>query len=208
MGRHFFLLALTLAWLPSAGRPLRAAVSPGSVEAIIQKHCVACHGPSIQNADVRLDTLAVDFAGDARAAETWHDVRDALNRGEMPPRGAVPLGRADREILLDWLDAAILDASKNRTGSKSVVVMRRLNRGEYQNTMRDLLGLEIDFVKNLPPDEVSSDGFTNNGSVLRMSPLLMEHYLGAAAMLGSCDRHGTAAQVCENTELKKRSLTS
>ena len=180
MGRHFFLLALTLAWLPSAGRPLRAAVSPGSVEAIIQKHCVACHGPSIQNADVRLDTLAMDFAGDARAAETWHDVRDALNRGEMPPRGAVPLGRADREILLDWLDAAILDASKNRTGSKSVVVMRRLNRGEYQNTMRDLLGLEIDFVKNLPPDEVSSDGFTNNGSVLRMSPLLMEHYLGAA----------------------------
>ena len=180
MGRHFLLLALLLAWLPAPGRPLRAAAPLGSVEVIIQKHCVGCHGPSIQNANVRLDTLPTDFAGDARAAETWHDVRNALNRGEMPPRGAFPLGSADRDTLLDWLDAAILEATGTRTGSKSVVVMRRLNRREYQNTMRDLLGLEIDFVKNLPPDEVSPDGFTNNGSVLRMSPLLMEHYLGAA----------------------------
>ena len=180
MGRHFCLLVLTLAWLPAAGRPLSAAVPVRSVEAIIQQHCVACHGPSIQQASLRLDTLPTDFAGDARAAETWHDVRDALNRGEMPPRDATPLGRTDRDTLLDWLDAAILEASEARSSSKSVVVMRRLNRGEYQNTMRDLLGLEIDFVKNLPPDEVSPDGFTNNGSVLRMSPLLMEHYLGAA----------------------------
>ena len=180
MGRHCLLLALALGCLPTLDRPLRAAAPAASVEAIIEKRCVACHGPSIQNADVRLDTLPTDFAGDARAAEIWHDVRNALNRGEMPPRGAVPLGSAERDILLDWLDAAIQEAAETRTGSRSVVVMRRLNRGEYQNTMRDLLGLEIDFVKNLPPDEVSPDGFTNNGSVLRMSPLLVEHYLGAA----------------------------
>ncbi len=180
MLRPVFLLAFVLAWLPIQGRQLRAAVPARSVEAIIQKHCVACHGPLTQSADVRLDNLPTDLTGDARAAETWHDVRNALNRGEMPPRGAVPLDSADRAALLDWLDAAIREASETRRGSKGIVVMRRLNRIEYQNTMRDLLGLEIDFVKNLPPDEVSPDGFTNNGSALRMSPLLMEHYLGAA----------------------------
>ncbi len=58
--------------------------------------------------------------------------------------------------------------------------MRRLNKVEYQNTMRDLIGLDIDYVRNLPPDEVSPDGFTNNGSALRMSALQLEHYLTAA----------------------------
>ena len=199
MGRHCILLALTLAGLLAGDRPLQAAVPSRSVEAIIQQHCVACHGPSVQNADLRLDTLPTDFAGDARAAETWHDVRDMLNRGEMPPRGAVALGSADRDTFLDWLDAAILEATEARTGSKNVVVMRRLNRGEYQNTMRDLLGLEIDFVKNLPPDEVSRDGFTNNGSVLRMSPLLIEHYLGAARDgLGRAIVTGPPPQVYEH----------
>ena len=180
MGRSIFLLAVMLAWFPAPGRQMRAAVPARSIEAIIQKHCVTCHGPSTQSANVRLDNLPKDFVNDARAAETWNDVRNVLNRGEMPPRGSVHLDSRDRATLVDWLDAAILEANEARSGSSSAVVMRRLNRSEYQNTMRDLLGLEIDFVKNLPPDEVSPDGFSNNGSVLRMSPLLMEHYLVAA----------------------------
>jgi hypothetical protein len=98
----------------------------------------------------------------------------------MPPEGAPQLSASDRTALLGWLETALSKRGGLGSGAPGRVVMRRLNRSEYQNTMRDLLGLDIDFVKNLPPDEVSPDGFTNNGASLRMSALQLEHYLRAA----------------------------
>ncbi len=160
--------------------PTLVASAPGpEVRGILAKHCVACHGAEAQNANVRLDTLTSDPVRDRRAAETWHDVRNALNAGLMPPQGAVELSAADRKTLLDWLDTTLRQSTQAFLGSDSVRI-RRLNRVEYQNTMRALLGLDIDYIKDLPPDEVSSDGFTNNGRALRMSDQLLEHYLKAA----------------------------
>ena len=98
----------------------------------------------------------------------------------MPPEGAPQLSAADRTALLGWLDTALSESRDLAARAPGHVVMRRLNRSEYQNTMRDLLGIDIDFVKTLPPDEVSPDGFTNNGASLRMSALQLEHYLRAA----------------------------
>ena len=69
-----------------------------------------------------------------------------------------------RQHLVDWLTVEIDRAIKSRRAAGGQVVMRRLNRVEYQNTMRDLLGLDIDYAKNLPPDELSEDGFKNNGA--------------------------------------------
>ncbi len=178
MCRHAPARALAAATLAAAG-PLSAVEVDASVSAILERHCVACHGAQVQNADVRLDNLSADTA-DRRAAETWHDVRNALNRGEMPPKEAPQLSPSDRTTLLGWLDAALSERGDLASRAAGRVVMRRLNRSEYQNTMRDLLGLDIDFVKNLPPDEVSPDGFTNNGASLRMSALQLEHYLRAA----------------------------
>ncbi len=159
---------------------LAAAPLGGSLQSILDRHCVACHGPEAQNANVRLDNLSTDLVRDRRAAETWHDVRNVLNRGEMPPQGAPSLGSDDRTALLDWLDARIREADGAGREPARITVMRRLNRREYQNTMGDLLGLDIDYVRNLPPDEVSPEGFTNNGSVLRMSALRLEHHLATA----------------------------
>ena len=163
-----------------SGWHLGGAPLDPSLRSVLDQHCVACHGPAVQNANVRLDNISADLVRDRQAAETWHDVRDALNRGEMPPRDAPQLSESDRAALLDWLDARIREAESARRGPSGSPVMRRLNRREYQNTMRDLLGLDIDYVRNLPPDEASADGFTNNGSALRMSALRLEHYLGAA----------------------------
>lgn len=178
MGRLAYTPVLAALCASLCGHGATAAPDAAVVSGIIGARCVACHGPSAQNASVRLDNLPVDFADDRRAAETWHDVRNALNSGKMPPRDAANLSADERTVLLDWLDAALADAEE---GSESTgTVMRRLNRVEYQNTMRDLLGLDIDYVKNLPADEASRDGFTNNGAALRMSALLVEHYLRAA----------------------------
>ncbi len=180
-------------------QPLLAVPVDAVVAAVLERHCVACHGPAAQNANVRLDNLSTDLVGDRRAGETWHDVRNALNRGVMPPRDAPQLSAADRKALLDWLDVTLEAAAGTGRETDGVVVMRRLNRVEYQNTMRDLLGLDIDYVKNLPPDEVSRDGFTNNGLALHMSALQLEHYLSAARTgLSRAVVQGPAPQVFEH----------
>ena len=151
-----------------------------TIAPILQRNCFACHGPNLQQANVRLDNLPTDFGSDRRAAETWHDALNALNRGVMPPPGAAPLAAADRTALTGWLTARLQEADRRRHSAADATVLRRLNRVEYQNTMRDLLGLDIDYTENLPPDETGPDGFKTNGAALRMSALQLETYLESA----------------------------
>jgi len=150
------------------------------VRPILEAHCFKCHGPKKQKGDLRLDTLSADLLKDRAAAETWHDVKDALNLAEMPPEEEDPLTRTELKILTGWINGeieSVVEAQKN-TGGR--VVLRRLNRLEYQNTMTDLLGIEIDYSKNFPPEALSEDGFRNNGATLQMSDLQLEYYLEAA----------------------------
>ncbi|MDE0101765.1 MAG: DUF1592 domain-containing protein [Bryobacterales bacterium] len=158
-----------------------AAVDEERLSGILERHCVACHGPAVQNADLRLDSLPAQFGGDRRAAEIWQDVLNVVGRGEMPPEGAPPLEAVDLDALLTSVRSLLAEGRvAARTDARPVVVMRRLNRAEYQNTMRDLLGLDIDYVRHLPPDQASRAGFRNNGAALRVSAQHLEHYLRAA----------------------------
>ncbi|MDB4526648.1 DUF1592 domain-containing protein [bacterium] len=150
------------------------------VRPILVRHCFDCHGAEKQKGKLRLDTLSRDLLGDRRAAETWHDVRSALQLGEMPPDDEPELSAEDRRILLDWLKGLIEQANRARNGDGGRVVVRRLNRVEYQNTMRDLLGIDVSHTTDFPPDAVSEDGMTNNGSALQMTPIQLEYYLAAA----------------------------
>jgi len=159
---------------------LCAADYEQDIRPILQRHCFRCHGPEESNGDVRLDTLSTDLIADSAAAETWHDVLNVLNLGEMPPRDEPPLTGTSREVLADWLTEKIQQAVKARRSTGGKVTIRRLNRIEYRNTMRDLLGLPLDFGRNLPPDPPGADGFTNNGVALRMSPQQLESYLESA----------------------------
>lgn len=147
---------------------------------ILKSHCVKCHGPDKQESAIRLDTLSIDLVADRAAAENWHEVRNALNSGEMPPEDEKQLTELQRQTLTTWIDARIKEAIDARRNTSGRVVLRRLNRTEYQNTMFDLLGLEMDYTRDLPPDGVSPDGFTNDGSSLRMSAIQLEYYLDTA----------------------------
>ena len=151
-----------------------------AVQAILVSKCIDCHGADEQNADVRLDQLSTDLVSDPKGAETWHDALGAIQRGEMPPDDADPLTTAERQALAGWISEQLnrLKAARKATGGR--VVLRRMNRQEYQNTMVDLLGVELNYTENLPPDSVSEEGFMNNGSALRMSALQLEYYLQAA----------------------------
>lgn len=147
---------------------------------ILNNYCVRCHGPKTQEARIRLDDLSTDFLNDRAAAEVWHEVRNALNAGEMPPEVEKQPTPRQREAIARWISAEIdkaVDAQRDTSGR---VVLRRLNRVEYQNTMTDLLNLEMNYVRDLPPDGLSAEGFKNDGGSLQMSAVRLEYYLDAA----------------------------
>ena len=150
------------------------------VRPILEAHCFKCHGPEKQKSDIRLDTLSTDLLKDRPAAETWHDALNAVNLGEMPPEDEPELSSEERQTLTGWIDREIKLAVSAAKSTGGEVVLRRLNRIEYRNTMSDLLGIKADYDANLPPDTPSEAGFKNNGAALSMSPLQLEYYLVAA----------------------------
>ncbi len=152
------------------------------VRPILAAHCFKCHGPNKQNSDVRFDILSTDLINDRPAAETWHDALSSLQLNEMPPDDQPQLSAADRRVLTAWIRGKIEAATKAAKSTGGEVVLRRLNRTEYQNTMVDLLGVQADYAANLPPDTPSKEGFRNNGSSLSISPMALEYYLESARL--------------------------
>lgn len=151
---------------------------PQAARDVLRQTCSGCHGDREPQGDVQLTQLSADLEN-ARAAETWHDALNAIKRGDMPPADAeLTLGREERQLLVRSIESHLEAVAAARRSSSRVI--RRLNRLEYQYTMRDLLQLDHDFLANLPPDERSPDGFTNQGASLRMSDLQLELYLQAA----------------------------
>lgn len=151
------------------------------VQPLLEQFCVDCHGPQKQKSDVRLDTLNRDFISGPHA-EDWHDVLDVLNRGEMPPEDEKQMTSAERQVIVDWITGQLTHAAEVKRSTGGRGVLRRLTRYEYNQTMKDLLGVDLNYANDLPPEARSSDGFKNNGSSMGMSALQLEYYLAAARM--------------------------
>ena len=117
---------------------------------------------------------------------------DQIKRGDMPPpkvkKSAAKVKKpatrelvdAERQLLVTWISATLQAAEQAKRNSEGRVLMRRLTRYEYANTMRDLLGIDFDFARDLPPEPASPDGFLNDGATLEMSSTQIESYLSAA----------------------------
>ena len=169
------LIALSLLPFAAIGKD----VFQEDVRPILEQHCFACHGPEKQKGKIRLDVLDPDMVN-GNAAETWHDALNMLNRGEMPPEDEPQLSAGERRKLVGWLTSELRRAAEAQHATGGQVVMRQLNRVEYHYTMTDLLGLEMDYSKDLPSDARSSEGFKNNGASLGMTALQIENYLKIA----------------------------
>ena len=150
-----------------------------SVKPILAKRCFRCHGPEKQKGKLRLDQLDPDMLK-GKSTETWHDALNMLNRGEMPPEDEPQLSPEERTTLTQWLNFELKRAAKALQNTGGQAVLRRLNRAEYQYTMTDLLGLEMNYSKDLPSDARSPEGFKNNGASLGMTALQVENYLKTA----------------------------
>ncbi len=184
-----FLAAAAATLFATHSAAFAAEQSPNSLEARFQKEfrpvlaelCFECHGAEKQKGDVRFDTLGADVSKWPDPG-IWHDALDQLSLGEMPPRKSTQPSPAQRKLLTAWMTDALQEAAEAARYADGRVVTRRLTRYEYANTMRDLLGIDLDFARDLPPDPASSEGFHNNGATLEMSPSQIQAYLDAARM--------------------------
>lgn len=144
------------------------------IEPLLAAHCFRCHGERRQKGDIRLDIL--DPAMRARAdGEGWHAALDMIDSGEMPPEDEDQFSDEERRLVVRWMRTSLAEAADRLAGERRVV-LRRLTRQQYTNSLQDLLGVEIDFGRTLPADGKAKNGFSNNGEVLQSSPLHLETY--------------------------------
>lgn len=148
---------------------------------IMKSLCFDCHGNKRAKAELNLESFGTD-PDFFRNARTWERVSHVLRLREMPPEKKSQPSEDQRILLTDFIDAQLakFDCSNpNVPVNPGRVTLRRLNRNEYNNTIRDLFGLDFQPAEDFPNDEVGY-GFDNIGDVLSISPILMEKYLQAA----------------------------
>src|SRR5689334_8618406 len=155
-----------------------APAPPESTRAFVADYCVTCHNDRLKTGGLSLDSL--DPSHIAADAETWEKVVRKLRLRVMPPQGS----RRPDDPAYETAIAAItaqLDAAPPFPGRP---VLHRLNRAEYANAIRDLLGVDVDVAALLPPDDAAF-GFDNVADALGSSPALLEAYLAAARKIST-----------------------
>jgi cytochrome c553 len=187
-GRWSVLLTVALMALAAGSSGIRAdqpaqapAASAVTDQAVVQKYCITCHNTRAKTGGLSLEGL--DPADAAAHSELWEKVALKLRGGMMPPQGMPRPDEATLEGFATRLERA-LDSHARSNPDPGHKPVHRLNRTEYGNAIRDLLDLETDPSGLLPADD-ESHGFDNIAGVLRISPSLLEQYLGAARQISS-----------------------
>lgn len=169
----------------STAAPTQVPEDPEFQETIVpffQTYCVDCHGPDYAEADLNFAEL-----GSVKSLKAdrkrWNQVLGIIRIGAMPPSDHEPQPPMEvRNIVADWLDQTLNYVDCNIVDDPGRITIRRLNRAEYNNTIRDLVGVDFKPAADFPSDDVGN-GFDNQGDVLSLPPLLMEKYLDAAEQI-------------------------
>lgn len=149
---------------------LGGAEPPAAVRDFLAKHCAECHGAEVQKAKLRLDHLGGDL-DDLALFRTWVKVHDRVKAGEMPPRAK--LDPKETAPALQALAVSLATAEQKRQREHGRSVMRRLNRVEFENTLRDLLDLPWLEVKDLLPEDGRDDGYNRSAAALDVAPIFL-----------------------------------
>ena len=165
---------------PASQAPAKTAVAApdaAAQRALIDQYCVTCHNVKLKTANLLLDQL--DLAHLGEHAEVAEKVVRKLRAGMMPPTGMRRPDAATLDALIRWMENEL---DRSAVTNLPPPGLHRLNRTEYANAIHDLLALEVNPTKFLPPDD-STRGFDNIAGALTMSPALMEAYLSAAGKI-------------------------
>ena len=170
-----FLASLVAAAFAHAQTPA-ASSAAAAQRALIDKYCVSCHSERLKTGGLVLEKVDANKVGDH--AELWEKVVLKLRGGMMPPPTLPRPDKATLDGLATWAENE-LDRAYLSHSNPGRVGLHRLNRAEYGNAVRDLLGLQVDPAELLPADD-SNYGFDNIADALTVSPVLLERYLSAA----------------------------
>ena len=172
--------ATALAEAPLADPESQAEMLTEQIQPLLKQYCWDCHSPDYAAGEVDVSLFkSVEAALQHRAFTV--KVSEILQFGAMPPDDAAQPTEAERQLLVSWFNAVLtVDCDQIRDPGR--VTIRRLNRPEYNNTIRDLTGLKLDLAADFPSDDVG-EGFDNIGDVLTLPPLLLEKYLDAAFVI-------------------------
>lgn len=161
-----------------AAQPQKEPAFKAEGVAFLKKHCLSCHSGEKAKADLALDKFT-DEAAILKDRKTWNRVLDVMKAGEMPPPAKPQPTVNERDAFTKLVNDAFEKYDRNAKPDPGRVTMRRLNRNEYNNTIRDLIGIDFNPTEDFPSDDVGH-GFDNIGDVLTLPPVLLERYLAAA----------------------------
>ena len=155
------------------------ATGASASRALLDRYCVTCHNERLRTGNLALDTTDVGRVGEQAAV--WEKVLQKLQTEAMPPPGRPRPDPGAYHAVSAWLEAE-LDGAAAANPNPGRPTLHRLNRLEYTNAIRDLLGLEVDGDQLLPSDDLAY-GFDNNADILTVAPGLLERYMSAARKL-------------------------
>jgi hypothetical protein len=172
---------------PLAEAETRESAFDARVSPVLKKYCLGCHAGKKAKGDLALDTLIPDFDKNGPA---WKEVLSRLDDHSMPPKGKPQPTTEERAAVRQWIAAGLKAQQAWRVATQGRALLRRLNRVEYINTIRDLLGVDVNLIDLLPEDGKAS-GFDNVDTALDLSSTLLERYLEAAELaLDAALAHG------------------
>ena len=159
-------------------RPLPASSLDTEIKAFFSSNCFFCHNAKLKSGNLSLEQLT-SLPDLTTHRDAWERVLQKLKTGEMPPKGLPRPPASDITKVTQWISTQFDRVDAMAKPDPGRVTVRRLNREEYNNTVRDLAGVNIRPADDFPQDD-SGYGFDNIGDVLSLSPVLMEKYVAAA----------------------------
>ncbi|HEX5084280.1 MAG TPA: DUF1592 domain-containing protein [Blastocatellia bacterium] len=154
-----------------------------SVRPFLTEHCYGCHSADMKAGSLNLEAYSTT-ASIIQDRRHWEEVAKKIRTGEMPPKGMPRPKEAEAQAVVQWIENLFDQVDRQSSADPGRVTARRLNRNEYANTVRDLLGVDFRATQEFPVDD-SGDGFDNIADVLTISPVLMEKYMTAAERIAA-----------------------
>lgn len=189
--RNLLLLLTFCAILPS----FETAVAEDSFDSLarqfaektrptMQKHCLGCHSTEKQEGDLDLERF-LSLKEIRKSPEIWKHALEQIQAGEMPPKNKSRPSAEDQLAITGWIQSYLRAEALANAGDPGPVLLRRLSNVEYDNTIRDLTGIDLKPTREFPADGAAGEGFTNVGDALVMSPALLEKYMEASKGIAS-----------------------
>ena len=146
--------------------------------ALMESYCLDCHDGETQKGEVNLEA-ALEAKPLVKNLDLWKTVISRVENGDMPPKKKDQPSSREKKSLLEWLDREVVQFDYSTVEDPGYEPVRRLTHIEFSNTIRDLLGLDMNLVADFPIDLSGKSGFDNSANTLFLQPILMERYLGA-----------------------------